>query len=589
MKLNLDSGSIINQPKHMKKSALLLAAMSITLIGTGNTSASFQDVPSTSPYYDAINFVQEKGIVTGYPDQTFKENNEINRGEFAKIIVEAVFTDEEIKACNTSVFKDVPTDAWFTPYVCVAEKNDVIDGYPDKTFQAAKTINLVEATKIIANAFDYQTEPNAIWYKPYIDKLDELNALPVSLKGFDDKVTRGLMTEMVYRIMAKITDKSSTTYDNLEKGIMAKEFTNEEIKTMATDHNDKLVDAENEALNGYDAYVALTDNGNLDGDFVMLEKERIRTTEAIKKIQTLIAIMSGFQGDVTLRDGFVKDLQDLIDVLNNEEKKLIELWVKMAPNPDNIPANLIDEENALYDSINDKSTKAYDALSLIQEAFADKYGFKLEVAQDTEALAYKNSLIAFQSEAADLREGYIDQTDLTDLGGDFNALNLKRLDTVTQIKALKEEMLTTLGYKGDVALRDAFVDNVDSMLNTLENEEKDLITVWMEMSKDPNNIPQSLSTQEDELLASIDEKDTLAQEKLDAAEMMFDEKYYNDSNLLEPLNHTFYTSTHYTSKLYYCDTDLEWKSLSANYLKSYSSESALLVDYPNKTLHEACK
>jgi len=573
----------------MKKSALLLAAMSITLIGTGNTSASFQDVPSTSPYYDAINFVQEKGIVTGYPDQTFKENNEINRGEFAKIIVEAVFTDEEIKACNTSVFKDVPTDAWFTPYVCVAEKNDVIDGYPDKTFQAAKTINLVEATKIIANAFDYQTEPNAIWYKPYIDKLDELNALPVSLKGFDDKVTRGLMTEMVYRIMAKITDKSSTTYDNLEKGIMAKEFTNEEIKTMATDHNDKLVDAENEALNGYDAYVALTDNGNLDGDFVMLEKERIRTTEAIKKIQTLIAIMSGFQGDVTLRDGFVKDLQDLIDVLNNEEKKLIELWVKMAPNPDNIPANLIDEENALYDSINDKSTKAYDALSLIQEAFADKYGFKLEVAQDTEALAYKNSLIAFQSEAADLREGYIDQTDLTDLGGDFNALNLKRLDTVTQIKALKEEMLTTLGYKGDVALRDAFVDNVDSMLNTLENEEKDLITVWMEMSKDPNNIPQSLSTQEDELLASIDEKDTLAQEKLDAAEMMFDEKYYNDSNLLEPLNHTFYTSTHYTSKLYYCDTDLEWKSLSANYLKSYSSESALLVDYPNKTLHEACK
>lgn len=53
--------------------------------------------------------------------------------------------------------------------------------------------------------------------------------------------------------------------------------------------------------------------------------------------------------------------------------------------------------------------------------------------------------------------------------------------------------------------------------------------------------------------------------------------------------HTFYLSTYYTSKYYYCDTDEAWKSLSIRYLKSYPSEQALLATYPSRTIHEACK
>lgn len=56
-----------------------------------------------------------------------------------------------------------------------------------------------------------------------------------------------------------------------------------------------------------------------------------------------------------------------------------------------------------------------------------------------------------------------------------------------------------------------------------------------------------------------------------------------------PSGHTFYLSTYYSSKLYYCDTDDGWKSLSPNYLKSYSSEQALITAYPSRTLHEPCR
>jgi len=57
----------------------------------------------------------------------------------------------------------------------------------------------------------------------------------------------------------------------------------------------------------------------------------------------------------------------------------------------------------------------------------------------------------------------------------------------------------------------------------------------------------------------------------------------------QPSGHTFYLSTYYTSKYYYCDTDDGWKSLSTKYLKSYSSEQELLKNYPTRTLHETCK
>ncbi len=53
--------------------------------------------------------------------------------------------------------------------------------------------------------------------------------------------------------------------------------------------------------------------------------------------------------------------------------------------------------------------------------------------------------------------------------------------------------------------------------------------------------------------------------------------------------HTFYTSSHWKSKFYYCDTDPDWHTLSATYLKKFNSEQELLAAYPTHVLHEPCK
>lgn len=53
--------------------------------------------------------------------------------------------------------------------------------------------------------------------------------------------------------------------------------------------------------------------------------------------------------------------------------------------------------------------------------------------------------------------------------------------------------------------------------------------------------------------------------------------------------HTWYVSSHHSSRFYYCDTSSVWEGLSKKYLRSYSSEDELKKDFPNHTLHEPCK
>jgi micrococcal nuclease len=50
----------------------------------------------------------------------------------------------------------------------------------------------------------------------------------------------------------------------------------------------------------------------------------------------------------------------------------------------------------------------------------------------------------------------------------------------------------------------------------------------------------------------------------------------------------YYTSSYYTAKYYYCETDVTWQGLSETYLKTFTSVDELLSAYPGRTLHEPC-
>lgn len=194
----------------MHKIILFLLAL---MMAPNLVSADFPDVAQSDVYYDAINYVQDTGIVEGYPNGTFQSWAHINRAEFTKMLVEAAYDAAEINACTGYTFPDVPVNEWYAPYVCTAKKNGVVDGYPDGNFMPDLEINFAESAKILVNTLG--PEPVGLelssgqWYTPYVNALSSVNAIPLEITDYATALTRGQMAEIVYRLKENITDKQS--------------------------------------------------------------------------------------------------------------------------------------------------------------------------------------------------------------------------------------------------------------------------------------------------------------------------------------------------------------------------------------------
>ena len=75
----------------------------------------------------------------------------------------------------------------------------------------------VEAAKISTRVFalDVATETGD-WYRPYVERLDELNAIPTTVSRFAQELTRGEMAEIVYRLKTDDRTKTSMSYGDLK-------------------------------------------------------------------------------------------------------------------------------------------------------------------------------------------------------------------------------------------------------------------------------------------------------------------------------------------------------------------------------------
>ncbi len=196
--------------------------------------AAFVDVPETHEYFDAIEYVQQEGIVSGYSDGTYKPERELSRAEFTKIVMNAKFDSSEVEACVEVFFPDVGEDHKFKPYVCVAKTHGIIDGFSDGTYKPDDNITFAAAAKIIANAFelgpDLSLNTEESKFKGYVKSLEQRKAIPMSIDSLDSLLNRGEMAEIGYRLELDIENKDSKTYEELvpqeEIKICSKDFYN---------------------------------------------------------------------------------------------------------------------------------------------------------------------------------------------------------------------------------------------------------------------------------------------------------------------------------------------------------------------------
>lgn len=105
--------------------------------------------PDVAPYQwfnNGISTMTNAGIIEGYPDGSFHPDGNITRAEFAAMAVR-FFTGEDVGALD-NVFLDVQ-DHWANYEINLAYAHDLIQGYPDGTFKPDQEITRAEAIAIV--------------------------------------------------------------------------------------------------------------------------------------------------------------------------------------------------------------------------------------------------------------------------------------------------------------------------------------------------------------------------------------------------------------------------------------------------------
>jgi putative uncharacterized protein (fragment) len=113
----------------------------------------YSDVTRADWYNTAVSTLSSMGIITGYPDGTFRPNAAITRAEFAAIA--ARFDSNGDK--TTAKFSDIATH-WAKDEISIAYNNGWITGYPDGTFGPQRDITRAETMTLVNRVLNRQPE-----------------------------------------------------------------------------------------------------------------------------------------------------------------------------------------------------------------------------------------------------------------------------------------------------------------------------------------------------------------------------------------------------------------------------------------------
>lgn len=203
---------------------LVSSFLCVSLALTPLAMADFKDVPKDHKNVVAIYDLQERKIVQGYSDNTFRPDTVVNRAEALKFILAGIGADVQTSDTGTP-FKDIKPTDWHAPYVKKAKEMGIVAGNPDGTFAPGRTVTRAEFVKMLLEASKWDKKvseipvtfpdvPSNAWYTPYV-----LYAGYIGLLERDDKgnlqpgtgVTRGDVAEMIY-ILTLIIKKDDSQY-----------------------------------------------------------------------------------------------------------------------------------------------------------------------------------------------------------------------------------------------------------------------------------------------------------------------------------------------------------------------------------------
>ncbi|MFH2033581.1 MAG: S-layer homology domain-containing protein [Candidatus Margulisiibacteriota bacterium] len=111
----------------------------------------FIDTPMDQWAIRPIALCSTIGLITGYPDRSFKPARGLSRAELVTLLVRTMAVSPEVwsEARFESRFSDVKSNHWALPYINIASQLSIVKGYPNGTFRPSKVVSRAEAVAII--------------------------------------------------------------------------------------------------------------------------------------------------------------------------------------------------------------------------------------------------------------------------------------------------------------------------------------------------------------------------------------------------------------------------------------------------------
>lgn len=119
----------------------------VELSEVATATGNFRDVEGhwAKPYIEALT---AKGIITGFPDRSFRPGDPVTRAQFASIITRAFSPASQRGGVS---FRDVPSSFWGATFIQSAVRGGFMAGYPQGTFQPGQAIPRVQVLVSLVN------------------------------------------------------------------------------------------------------------------------------------------------------------------------------------------------------------------------------------------------------------------------------------------------------------------------------------------------------------------------------------------------------------------------------------------------------
>ncbi|WP_020618971.1 amidase family protein [Paenibacillus daejeonensis] len=178
--------------------------------GTEEPLPEVESFPDTLQHWAKadIDFLIQKGLLSGYPDGTFRPNVGISRAEAVKVLAVQL----ELGA-SPSTFTDVSATHWASNYIGAAALSGVLNGYTDGTFRPDMQLTRAEMAALIVRAFQlsggsgsstFSDVSSTSWALEYIEALTAnqiTNGYEDGSYRPDRMITRAEFATMIARIL----------------------------------------------------------------------------------------------------------------------------------------------------------------------------------------------------------------------------------------------------------------------------------------------------------------------------------------------------------------------------------------------------